>query len=366
VIVLEKKSVGGGATEYTTAFLTYVIDTDLTTLVDLYGKKQATDIWNSHKEAIDSIEQTVNDEHIDCEFSRCNAYLYATSKRQYERLQEEEKTARKLGFNLTLKRDPMLGFPNEGYLEVENQAKFHPLKFLNKIAELAYKRSVEIYEKTEVVELAGKSAIRIKTKQGYIVTARDIIITTYDPFNKPKKVFAKKGMYTSYVLEVHFPKNTLREGIYWDQHIPYYYFRIDKRADYDRMILGGADHREEIPIKEERNFNDLETYLKNLFPHTLFRIAKKWSGPILEPSDGIALIGEYKKHHLLAAGFSGNGMTYSAIAAHIFRDTITGKSSKWIDLYDPKRPRKPSRYFKKGLDYTKEFFGGAVKNVLKH
>jgi hypothetical protein len=93
---------------------------------------------------------------------------------------------------------------------------------------------------------------------------------------------------------------------------------------------------------------------------------KKWSGPILEPVDGLALIGKYAPHQYVATGFSGNGMTYAGISALLMTDLISGKKNPWTKVYDPKRKLTAKQLVKKGIDYTSEFFGGAVKNLIIH
>jgi glycine/D-amino acid oxidase-like deaminating enzyme len=364
VTVLEKEELGSGATIDTTAFITYVIDTDLSDLIDMYGENDAKLIWQSGKKAIDKIEQITRDEKIDCEFMRCPAFIFTTDKKQLKSLDEEKQAAEKLGHRLELKKDDRLGIKNLGYLEIPNQAKFDPFKFLYALALRAEDKGALIFEHSVAAEILEKGGLAVKTAGGTI-TAKNVIVATYNPFNKPKEVFAKKGMYKSFVLELHVPKNLIPEGIYWDLDNPYNYFRIDKRSDYDRMILGGADHRYELPIKREKNFQALEEYFKSILPGVEYKIIQKWAGPILEPSDGLPLIGEYRKGQFLAAAFGGNGMTYATIAAVMFCDIIEGQKNDWIKLYDPKRPFRAYPLFKKAQDYIEEFLGGAVKNLLK-
>jgi glycine/D-amino acid oxidase-like deaminating enzyme len=197
-----------------------------------------------------------------------------------------------------------------------------------------------------------------------VVHAQNVIVTTYLPFNNPKPTHFKKGVYQSYVVEVHTSRMQIPEGIYWDTHRPYNYFRIDRRADGDRIIVGGADHRKELPVSRKKCFRALERYLKGVLGDTPYTIIRTWSGPIIESSDGLPLIGEYAPHRYLATAFSGNGMTYSMVAAILFRDVLTGVKNPWKDLYDPKRSLKPYRLLIKGRDYLQEFFGGAVRTML--
>jgi glycine/D-amino acid oxidase-like deaminating enzyme len=179
-------------------------------------------------------------------------------------------------------------------------------------------------------------------------------------------------MYLSYVFEVRVPKEHFQEAVYEDDANPYHYFRIDKGKDHDRMIVGGEDHKDIFgKTLVEKSFAGLEKFLKKIMGDRPYKILKRWHGPILEPSDGLPLIGEIKPHVYLAAAFSGNGMTYSMISALIIRDLVLGrknsKNSKnsWADIYAPKRALfHPKRLALKARDYAEEFAGGALKNIL--
>ncbi len=132
------------------------------------------------------------------------------------------------------------------------------------------------------------------------------------------------------------------------------------------MIIGGEDNRKEIEFRNQKNFNALQDYLMQLLQDKKFQIVRKWSGPILEPTDGLPLIGYFKPGQLLATAFSGNGMTYSAIAAMMFKNMVTNEKNKWTTLYDPKRTPTAKQLLKKGIEYGEEFIKGAVKNTIKH
>lgn len=162
------------------------------------------------------------------------------------------------------------------------------------------------------------------------------------------------------------PKGLFKQGIYEDTENPYHYFRIDRNGEFDRMIIGGEDNRKEVEFGKQKNFDALRNYLKQLMGDRKFVIVRKWSGPILEPSDGLPLIGEFKPKQLLAAAFSGNGMTYSAIAAMMFKNIIIGKKSKWTSLYDPKRTPTIKQLYVKAKDFGEEFIQGVVKNTIKY
>src|SRR6185436_4626270 len=110
--------------------------------------------------------------------------------------------------------------------------------------------------------------------------------------------------------------------------------RIDPSADQDRMIIGGEDIKSIVKMDPEKNFAALEEYLSKILKGHNYEITKKWIGPILEPSDGLALIGRMSNHEFVASAFSGNGMTYSAISAMILKDLVLGYDNIYAKVFD--------------------------------
>jgi len=364
VVLLEKKQLGEYATKHTTACTTKIIDTDLSDLISIFGKEQTKKIIESHAKAIDTLEDIVKEENIDCEFMRVSNFIFATTPKESTSLYKELNATKELEINAPFRTGDALGFKNYGCIEVKDQAKFHPLKFCYSLAEIASRLGVQIYEKSEAVEIDEKS-MTVKTKKGE-VEAPWIIGATYEPFQEPLGLFFKKGMYGSFAFELHIPGGLFPEAIYEDMQNPYHYFRIDQKEGYDRMIIGGEDHRRDIPVYDEKNFDALIEYIGRTFPGLKYEMVHKWDGPILEPSDGLAFIGPYKNPKILYAfGFSGNGMTYSAIAAKIFKDTILGNGNPYSEIYRTNRHLKMKPLITKGLDYAEELWNGAIKNSFR-
>lgn len=369
VVILEKKDISNSTTAYTTAWLNCVVDTNLSELIKMYEKEGARKVWRSGMEAIDLIEEIIKKEKIDCDFSRVSHYRYATTDKEMQNLKREHASAEKLGFETSLHEKTSLPFPNFGSLQIKNQAKFHPVKFLIGLIKASAKYNVVRYENTEAQGIQEISPLKsiIKTTSGSVETLYPII-ATYEPFNSPKELFAHKAMYSSYVVEVKIPHGTISEGLYEDGKNPYHYFRVDTLKKGDRIILGGEDHRSELPIPKEKNYNSLLSYLDKLLPGTKYEVVRKWSGGIIETIDGLPYIGSYSKNNpnlLVATGFSGNGMTYSAVASQIFKDIILENENPYGEVYKAGRKTRLSNFLKKALDFSKEFFGGAVKNIFK-
>jgi len=365
VVVLEADKLGRAATLYTTAFLTQSIDTDLADLISALGKSNAKKIIEVHGKAIDLIEETLREEGIECEFKRVDNRIIAQSEKDLEELKAEYDLAKSLGFDVEWSTSPFKGFQNLGGLIWHNQGKYHPMKFFKGLVEAAEKYGAEIYEKTEVTDIKGRSIFTIETKSGKTVKAKYVIVATYDPFNNPKPVHWKKGMYESYVYNLKVKKGSIPEGIYEDNANPYHYFRIDRGEKEDYMIVGGEDHRTElVKALTSKSFKALKEWVDETFPGLDYTVEEKWHGGILEPSDGLALIGEYAPRQFLASAFSGNGMTYSAISGMILADLIKGKKNVYAPLFDPTRKLNEKLLGKKFRDYGEEFFKGAGKNLF--
>lgn len=365
VALLEKNTIGTGATGVTTAFLTRSLDTDTSDLIRMYGKAQTRKILMAHQDAIENYDSIINDEDIECEFLRCSNFIYATKAKDIETLKEEERAIKSLGLKARFKRDDSLKIKNHGYLEITRQAKFHPLKYLAAITKIVKERGVAIFENTEVKGFKVNNEYVIETSSQRI-TARSIIIATYAPFDNELKY--KKAWYETYILEAQIPKNSLPEGIYEDTENPYHYFRVDKKPKRDRLIIGGEDHRSDIPVNKTKNFRALRDYLNKTFKDIDYKLVREWSGPIIEPIDGLAYIGPSDDENVFyATGFSGNGMTYAMIAARNITSTILKQPfPDHFKVYDSLRTPTTKQLAIKGKDFTEEFARGAVRNTLKY
>jgi glycine/D-amino acid oxidase-like deaminating enzyme len=364
VVLLEKNRIGFGATGLTTAFLTQYLDTDISELIAMFGSKKTHDILDSHAEAINIVESIVTKERIDCDFMRCSNYIYANNEQALRDINKEQAAASKIGLEVKLWPEGKLPFKNSGSLELPNQAKFQPLKYLSSLVDILVERGVQIFEDTEVTTIEGEDSVTVITTKAQ-VKAKQVLVATYVPFDK--ELFFKKAYYTSYVYEATLPANVILEGTYEDTSAPYHYFRVDHLKDKDRLIIGGSDHRSDVPVNKSKSWQALEDYIHQTFGAFPLELHRRWSGPIVEPVDGLAYIGPVKKKNIYyATGFSGNGMTYSVIAAKIVMDLILGKESSWLALYNPLRHTSLLQMLYKGRDYGLEFIGGALRNTLKY
>lgn len=362
VALIEQYLLVYGATGATTGFLSQAIDTDLVDLIRIWGARDASLIIRSHGQATDLIESIVITEKIDCEFTRCDNYTYAATPTDNTGLKKEHTAASQIGLSTTMQKGVLFGSDTRDYLAMPGQAKIHPLKFLLTLAAKIASRDVLIYEHTTALEIKNSSVI---TDHGTI-KADWIISATHHPFRQPLGLFFKKGLYTSYVLELEVAKGAFKEAIYEDTNNPYHYFRVDPGPTHDRLIIGGEDHRADIPVNPAKNFSALEAYAAGICQGQNYKIIRQWHGSILESVDGLPFIGPYRDPHVLYAfGFSGSGLTYGGIAAQIFTDHITSQPNDYARLYRTTRIPRLKALLVKGRDYFAILRNGALKNIFR-
>lgn len=71
-------------------------------------------------------------------------------------------------------------------------------------------------------------------------------------------------------------------------------------------------------------------------------VRRRWSGQVMETSDGLAFIGRSPgddDNVFLVSGDSGHGMTHGTIAGMLLCDLVQHRSSPWQEIYDPARIR---------------------------
>jgi glycine/D-amino acid oxidase-like deaminating enzyme/nitrite reductase/ring-hydroxylating ferredoxin subunit len=360
VAVVEKDRCLGGETSHTTAHLTCVTDEPLSALVKNFGRDHAQATWDAQFAAIDLIDRIVWREQIKCQFEWVPAYLFnpsAETGREDQKsnaldLAHEAELATELGFDAELMR----GIPlfNQPGVRFENQAKFHPRKYvLALIRLLCSEKTCQIYEQTEIETIEG-TPITATTVDGHRIHCGHVLIATHVPLQGKSGLVAatvlqsKLAPYSTYVIGGWARRGAVPEALFWDTGDPYDYLRVDRRHDHDFVIFGGEDHKTGQVEDTSRCFSTLERRMKQLLPDV--SVTHRWSGQVVETNDGLPYIGETEERQFVATGFAGHGMTFGTVSAMMFADYVTGQQNPWAGLFDPGRTK-----IKGGLwDYLRE------------
>ncbi len=320
-VVLEADRLFGGQTKNTTAKITLQHGLIYHKLIEKVGKERAGLYVEANRAAIGQYRRMAEEENMDCFFRSCNACLY--TMKDGEALQKEEAAARSLGICAEYTTKTELPFQVKGALCYYDQAVFHPLLFLKKIAE-----GLTVYENTRVVDVKGHELIT----EDYRVEAEHIVFATHYPFiNIPGFYFLRMHQERSYVLAL---QNT--------RQMDNMYYGIDRdglsfRKSGDVLLLGGGSHRTG-ENKGGGKYRDLRMAAEKMFPGC--REVTRWSAQDCMPVDDIPYIGRYSAEYpdwYVATGFRKWGMTSAMAAAMLIRELITEGKSRFEEVFTPQR-----------------------------
>jgi glycine/D-amino acid oxidase-like deaminating enzyme len=358
VILVEDGYIGSGETGRTTAHITHALDDRYYNLEQTHGIEGSRIAAESHTAAINLIETIVNEEKIDCDFEKVDGFLFLDPNDKKESLDKELEATHRAGIEATelISRAPLNYFDTGPCLRFPNQAQFQPLKYLRGLSQIiVHKYEGEIFTETHAQDMSSEG---IKTSEGYIINARNIVIATNAPIvNQKSRMYDKQEPYRTYVIGARIKKDSVPKGLYWDtgdqnsknRMPPYHYVRIQRLENDendDLLIVGGEDHKTGVVVdrdeEREEQFKRLEVWTKERFH--IEGIDYRWSGQIMEPLDSLAFIGRnpgsnYTNNNsiYIATGDSGNGITHGTIAGMLLSDLILGKNNTWSSLYDPSR-----------------------------
>lgn len=332
-ILAEGRTIGSGITKNTTAKITSQHGLIYHKLLKGGGTEKARMYFDANQDALRKYKELCRD--IDCDFEIKTAYVYSLDNRK--KLEDEAEALRQIGYDAKISEAKELPFRTVGAIGFEDQAQFHPLKFISEIA-----CSLNIYENTFVKELSENTAV---TEQGTITYHKVIFATHFPIDNKHGMYFLKMYQHRSYVIAL---ENAARiNGMYVDEAKGGMSFRNYK----DLLFVGGGSHR---TGKKGGNWRKLREFAEAYYPDSVEKY--DWAAQDCMTLDSVPYIGRYSKNMpncFAAAGFNKWGMTSSMAAAMILTDMVLEKENPYAEVFKPSRSMlKPQLLINSGVALT--------------
>ena len=335
-VLTEGRTICSGITKNTTAKITSQHGLIYQNLLNSAGTEKAALYLRANQESVEKYAELC--EQIDCDFQRQTAYVYSLDNRR--KLEREAEALAKIGFQAQITETTGLPFPVAGAVAFENQAQFHPLKFLSHLA-----ANLKIYENTFVKEFKENTAV---TGHGSITFKKAVFATHFPMDNKHGMYFLKLYQHRSYVISL---KNAADlKGMYVDEALCGMSFRNYK----DQLLVGGGDHR---TGKEGGNWQELRNFAKKYYP--MSEETGFWATQDCMSLDGIPYIGQYSrglKNCFAATGFNKWGITSAMTAALLLTDLILERGNPYEEVFHPSRSMIKPQLFLNGWE--------AAKNLL--
>jgi glycine/D-amino acid oxidase-like deaminating enzyme/nitrite reductase/ring-hydroxylating ferredoxin subunit len=338
VAVLEAGRVAAGVTAYTTAKVSSLHGIHYQSVASSFGEDGAKAYGQANEAAIERIAGLIEELGIDCDWRRKPAYTYAEDDQGRAQVQDEVQAALRAGLKASFTTVTDLPWQVTGAIRVEDQAEFHPRKFLLAIAEQIPGEGSHVFENTKATDVKDREPSRVETENGPVVVADHVIVATHFPFLDRGGYFARMHPERSYALGL-YVNGEAPQGMYLSTESPSHTVRSHPTERGELVIAGGESHKvgqsgEDTADRVAR----LERWARDRFDVT--EIAYRWSTQDNMPIDGVPYIGKYlpnSKRLWVATGFKKWGLTNAVAAAEVLTDLIGGRDNPWASLFDPNR-----------------------------
>jgi glycine/D-amino acid oxidase-like deaminating enzyme/nitrite reductase/ring-hydroxylating ferredoxin subunit len=338
VAVIEADRIVQGTTGHTTAKITSQHGLIYSKIKKQMGMEVAKQYADANEAAIRMIGSIITEHKIDCDFSPQSAYVYTQRDGYVKKIEEEVKTAGELGIKATFIEKTDLPFPVKAAVRFDEQAQFHPRKYLLPLAKQIPGDGSHIFEQSRVVDIDNGSSYILKTSDRKTVRAEKVTIASHYPiYNKAGLYVSKIYPERSYVVAIK-AKNPYPGGMYITAEEPGRSLRSQPFEDVELILVGGEHHKTGQGVDTIEHYINLADFAYENFD--VEGIYYRWSTQDCMTVDGLPYAGHFASdtpNMYVATGYAKWGMTNSMAAATIIRNLIIGGESPWYDAYNPSR-----------------------------
>jgi glycine/D-amino acid oxidase-like deaminating enzyme len=327
VAVLEMRRVAAGATGYNTAKLSSLHGLTYTQLESSLGRDNARLYGEANEAGIARVFELADKLGIECDLARKPNYTYTEDAADVDDLREEARLAAELGLPASYVEELDLPFGVAGAVRFDDQAEFHPVKYVDGLA--AALRG-PVHEGTRVTGLGSGG---VNTAAGHAVRASHVVVAAHLSFLDRGLYFARCHPERSYVVAGR-AAGAKPAGMYLSTESPAHSIR----AHGDWLLVGGESHKTGQADARER-YDRLEAWARErlgLEPEL------RWATQDQMPVDGVPYVGRHDPVSgdvWVATGFRKWGLAMGTAAAELLAAQIAGREHPWTPLFDPNRLR---------------------------
>jgi glycine/D-amino acid oxidase-like deaminating enzyme/nitrite reductase/ring-hydroxylating ferredoxin subunit len=367
VAVIEADRILMGTTGHTTAKISSQHGLIYDKISRSMGKEKAQLYADANENAIRFIENLVREENIQCDFLKRYSCVYTQSDQYIENIENEVKAASCLGIKAYYDESLPLPFDIKCAVRFEDQAQFHPRKYLLHLASKIPGDGSFIFEGTRATGVEEGDKITVTTENKNKITCKQLIIASHFPFYDGLGFyFARLYPHRSYALGVRL-KEKFPEGMFLSAEEPSRSLRSQPYEDGELIILSGEHHKTGHSHDTFKHYENLRTFAEDNYQ--VIDIPYRWSTQDYNTPDGVPYVGHLTNAHpniYVATGFGKWGMTNSTVSSIIIRDLIIKGENPWTDVYNPSRFKSTvtsQSFYKQNADVAKTLVKGKLENL---
>ncbi|HVI42478.1 MAG TPA: FAD-dependent oxidoreductase, partial [Anaerovoracaceae bacterium] len=329
VAVLEADRIAHGTTGHTTAKVTSQHNLIYHKLIKQLGTELALQYATANETAIREIKALTESLKINCDFVPQSAFVFTESDDFVQELHDETDAAIKLGIQAGYVDAIPFPFTIKGAVRFDNQAQFHPLKYILSLAKAFTDSGGKIFEKTRAVEINHEEGFSVLTEQGKRITAEKLIIASHYPFyNKHGMYFTRIYQERSYVTAIKAAE-LYPGGMYINAEKPVRSLRSQTTEDGELILVGGAQHKTGQCDDTGKKYEELLDFASPYY--TITDLPYRWSTQDCMTLDDLPYVGNFTSdtpNLYITTGFGKWGMTNSMASAMLLRDLIVKGESE--------------------------------------
>ncbi|QSX04709.1 FAD-dependent oxidoreductase [Sedimentibacter sp. zth1] len=337
--IIDSTHIGYGVSGYSNAKITIQHNLIYDYLIRNFGISTAKNYYKANLDGLNFYKNIIYNLNIPCDFQEDFSVVYSKYNEKVYDLKSEKEAYDAIGIKSNIIDIYSMNFPISCGLEVPNQYKFNPLKYLYSLANILNKNNIDIYENTKAIDVClNENPHKIITNNGDVF-ANKVIIATHFPLKKLLGLFfIKQSQEKSYIIACKTNTKPF-DGMYINIDKNIRSIRFQKNIKDSILLLGGCNHPVGKPNNEENAYKKLEDFLIKYF--SKHDILAKWSTQDCMSHDRIPFIGPISKLYkdiYVATGFSKWGMTNSAASAIIISNMILNNNITYYEnIFNPYR-----------------------------
>jgi glycine/D-amino acid oxidase-like deaminating enzyme/nitrite reductase/ring-hydroxylating ferredoxin subunit len=362
VAVLEARFVGAGATGYTTAKLSSLHGLTYSKLEKSLGQDGARVYGETNERGIARVFELAEELGIECDLGRKPNLTYTESPGEFDRIEAEVEAARRAGLPASLVEEADLPYPIAAAVRFDEQAEFHPVKYLEGLARALDAAGAQVYEHTAAVSVDAGSPCRVRTAEGRTVTAGSVVVATQLPFLDRGLYFARCHPERSYVVAAPWDQAAATGGMYISTESPAHSIRTHAMDGRTWLLVAGESHKTGQGDAGER-YERLAAWARERFG---IEPALRWATQDQMPADGVAYVGPVdpvSKNVFVATGFRKWGLAMGVASAELLAAWVDGREHPAAGLFDTRRLRPRAgavSFVQENLNVALRFFGDRV------
>jgi glycine/D-amino acid oxidase-like deaminating enzyme/nitrite reductase/ring-hydroxylating ferredoxin subunit len=331
VAVIEAGRVGSGATGNSTAKVTALQGTMLSTITRTRGADIAAAYAEHSLVAVEMVANLVAELGIDCDLQRRTAYTVAQHDRELSAVEQETDAARAAGLPVHATRETDLPIDVEGAVRLDRQLELHPLSYARGLAAAIDSDGSRVFEQTRALSVEEGRPVRVMTTHGELSGER-VVVATHYPIWDRGLYFARLEAMRSYCIAARVRGEPSR-SMSITAGSPTWSFR----SAGDLMIVCGQGHPAGARNTGPDRFTALEDYARRHWD--VIEITHRWSAQDAVPYDRTPMIGTYTpvtSRMFVATGFSKWGLSSGTMSAMLLAAQIAGEKVP-TEVFNPHR-----------------------------